>query len=154
MSKKILSLLSIFFLMLFTLVACGKEGKITIQVDSKMEVGQTYQVKYELEDIKDSVKLTWEVSDPKVAEFDSTKLTIKALAEGSFTITVTAESGETASAKVTVEKGAKVLQGVKLGVSGTTTVDQETGIHVYFQISKSGKFLNPEKVIGTKTTEI
>ena len=56
--------------------------------------------------------------------------------------------------EVTVEKGAKVLQGVKLGVSGTTTVDQETGIHVYFQISKSGKFLNPEKVIGTKTTEI
>ena len=56
--------------------------------------------------------------------------------------------------EVAVEKGTKVLQGVKLGVSGSTTVDQETGIHVYFQISKAGKFLNPEKVIGTKTTEI
>ena len=56
--------------------------------------------------------------------------------------------------EVCVEKGTKVLQGVKLGVAGTTTVDSETGIHVYFQISKSGKFLNPEKVIGTKTKEL
>ena len=56
--------------------------------------------------------------------------------------------------EVCVEKGTKVLQGVKLGVAGTTTVDSETGIHVYFQISKSGKFLNPEKVIGTKTSEL
>lgn len=56
--------------------------------------------------------------------------------------------------EVCVEKGTKVLQGVKLGVAGTTTVDSETGIHVYFQISKSGKFLNPEKVIGTKTNEL
>lgn len=56
--------------------------------------------------------------------------------------------------EVCVEKGTKVLQGVKLGVAGTTTVDSETGIHVYFQISKTGKFLNPEKVIGTKTKEL
>ena len=56
--------------------------------------------------------------------------------------------------EVCVEKGTKVLQGVKLGVAGTTTVDSETGVHVYFQISKSGKFLNPEKVIGTKTKEL
>lgn len=56
--------------------------------------------------------------------------------------------------EVCVEKGTKVLQGVKLGVAGTTTVDSETGIHVYFQISKAGKFLNPEKVIGTKTKEL
>ena len=55
---------------------------------------------------------------------------------------------------VCVEKGTQVLQGVKLGVAGTTTVDSETGIHVYFQISKSGKFLNPEKVIGTKAKEL
>ena len=56
--------------------------------------------------------------------------------------------------EVCVEKGTKVLQGVKLGVAGTSTVDAETGVHVYFQISKSGKFLNPEKVIGTKTSEL
>ena len=56
--------------------------------------------------------------------------------------------------EVCVEKGTKVLQGVKLGVSGTTTVDSETGIHVYFQISKAGKFLNPVKAIGTKTNEL
>ena len=55
---------------------------------------------------------------------------------------------------VCVEKGTKVLQGVKLGVAGTTTVDSETGIHVYFQIAKSGKFLNPEKVIGSKITDL
>ena len=46
MSKKILSLISIFFLMLFTLVACGKPGTITIKVNDKMEVGQSYQVEY------------------------------------------------------------------------------------------------------------
>lgn len=56
--------------------------------------------------------------------------------------------------EVTVTKGTDVKQGEKLGIAGTSTVDQETGIHVYFQISKSGKFLNPEKVIGSKVTEI
>ncbi len=56
--------------------------------------------------------------------------------------------------EVTVTKGMDIKQGEKLGIAGTSTVDQETGIHVYFQISKAGKFLNPEKVIGSKVTEI
>ena len=106
MSKKILSLLSIFFLMLFVLVGCkDPEGKITIQVESEMKVGETYQVKYELENLDDSVELSWKVSDTAMAELDSAKLTIKALKEGSFTLTVTAKSGETASKEVTVVKG-------------------------------------------------
>lgn len=56
--------------------------------------------------------------------------------------------------EVMVSKGTEVKQGEKIGVSGTSTVDQETGVHVYFQIAKAGKYLNPEKVIGTKVTDI
>lgn len=56
--------------------------------------------------------------------------------------------------EVTVTKGSTVKQGEKIGVAGTSSVDQETGIHVYFQISKAGKFLNPEKVIGSKITDL
>lgn len=53
-----------------------------------------------------------------------------------------------------VTKGALVKQGDVIGKSGTTTVDNETGIHVYFQITKNGKYLNPEKTIGAKVTDV
>lgn len=56
--------------------------------------------------------------------------------------------------EVNVTKGSEIKQGEKIGVAGTTTVDQETGIHVYFQIQKAGKYLNPEKVIGSKITDL
>lgn len=56
--------------------------------------------------------------------------------------------------EVCISKGSEVKQGEKLGIAGTTSVDQETGVHVYFQIQKAGKFLNPEKIIGSKVTEI
>ena len=144
MSKKILSLLSIFFLMLFVLVGCkNPEGKITIQVDDKMEVGQSYQVKYELENIEDSVKLTWKVSDTSVAELDSAKLTIKALKEGTFTLTVTAESGETASKQVIVEKGEepqphKHTEEVLAGKAATCT---EAGLTEGKKCSECGEIL-------------
>jgi hypothetical protein len=154
MSKKILSLLSIFFLMLFVLVGCkDPEGKITIQVDDKMEVGETYQVKYELENIEDSVKLTWEVSDPTVAELDSAKLTIKALKEGSFTVTVTAESGESASKKVIVEKGEEPnpphvhTEEVLAGKAATCT---EAGLTEGKKCSECGEILVAQTEIPAK----
>ena len=149
MSKKILSLFSIFFLMLFTLVACGKEGKITIQVDDKMEVGQTYQVKYELEGIKDSVKLTWTVSDPEVAKLDSSSLTIEALKEGSFTLTVTAESGETASKKVIVEKGEEPVHNhTEEVIPGKAATCKETGLTEGKKCAECGEILVAQQEIA------
>ena len=105
MSKKILSLFTIFSLMLLTLVACGTNGKITMQVVPEMKVGETYQVKYELENIDESVELSWKVSDTGMAELDSEKLTVKALKEGTFTLTVAAKTGEVASKEIKVVKG-------------------------------------------------
>jgi stage II sporulation protein Q len=56
--------------------------------------------------------------------------------------------------EIEVTKGNTINQGETIGKSGTTVIDSETGIHVYFQITKDGKYLNPEKVIGLKVTEL
>lgn len=56
--------------------------------------------------------------------------------------------------EVVVSVGSKVNQGDKLGVSGTTEIDSEAGNHVYFQILKNNKNLNPEKQIGKKITDL
>lgn len=56
--------------------------------------------------------------------------------------------------ELSVKKGDRVVQGKKLGVSGTNTLDQAAGIHVYFQVSKNDKFINPESYIGTKIDEL
>lgn len=56
--------------------------------------------------------------------------------------------------EVTVTVGSTVNQGDKLGTSGTTEIDQEAGNHVYFQILKNNKHLNPDKQIGKKITDL
>ena len=56
--------------------------------------------------------------------------------------------------EVCVTVGKEVAQGDKLGVSGKTEIDAETGNHVYFKICKAGTYYNPEKLIGKKLTEI
>ena len=56
--------------------------------------------------------------------------------------------------EVTVTLGSEVNQGDKLGVSGKTEIDAETGNHVYVKMMKSGKHYNPEKLIGKKISEI
>lgn len=56
--------------------------------------------------------------------------------------------------ETTVKKGQTIKQNDKLGVAGTSPIDKEIGNHVYFQISKNGNFLNPEKVCGTETTKL
>lgn len=56
--------------------------------------------------------------------------------------------------EVTVAVGAKVNQGDKLGTSGTTEIDSDAGNHVYFQVLKNNKHLNPEKQINKKTTDL
>ena len=56
--------------------------------------------------------------------------------------------------EVTVTVGSTVNQGDKIGVSGQTEIDSESGIHVFLKVTKAGEFINPEKVIGKKVSEI
>ena len=56
--------------------------------------------------------------------------------------------------EVTISVGATVNQGDKLGSSGNTEIDQDAGNHIYFQILKNDKHLNPAKQIGKKITDL
>ena len=56
--------------------------------------------------------------------------------------------------EVSVKKDSLVSQGDKIGVSGHTEYDKEAKNHVYFQVKKYQEYLNPEKVIGKKTSEL
>ena len=56
--------------------------------------------------------------------------------------------------EVCVQKDTEVKQNDKIGVSGYTEYDKEAKNHVYFQVKKNQKYLNPEKVIGKKTSEL
>lgn len=56
--------------------------------------------------------------------------------------------------EVTVTVGKEVNQSDKLGVSGNTEIDAETGNHVYVKFTKSGVHYNFEKIIGKKLSEI
>ena len=56
--------------------------------------------------------------------------------------------------EVTVTVGAEVNQGDKVGTSGNTDIDKEAGNHVYFQVLKDSKYVNPEVLIGKKLSEI
>ena len=107
MIKKIISVVSILFLMLLTLTGCNLnllKREITIKVKEEMEVGRTYRIRYELKNISDSVDLTWKISDPEIAKLDEEKLKIKALKEGTFTLSVEAENGIEASTQIKVVK--------------------------------------------------
>lgn len=56
--------------------------------------------------------------------------------------------------EVNVKVGDEVIQGTKLGVSGNTDIDKEAGNHVYFQVIKENKYINPETLVGKKLSEI
>lgn len=56
--------------------------------------------------------------------------------------------------EVTVTVGATVNQGDKLGVSGTTEIDSECGVHVFLKVTKNNNHINPETLIGKKISEI
>lgn len=55
---------------------------------------------------------------------------------------------------VVVVKGMIVNQKDKIGVSGYTELDKEAGNYVFFQVMKGKAYLNPEKVIGKKASEL
>lgn len=55
---------------------------------------------------------------------------------------------------VCVSVGATINQGDKIGVSGTTEIDEDAGVHVFVKVTKKDVCLNPEKLIGKKISEI
>ncbi len=56
--------------------------------------------------------------------------------------------------EVVVVKGMIVNQKDKIGVSGYTELDKDAGNYVFFQVMKGKAYLNPEKVIGKKASEL
>ena len=46
--------------------------------------------------------------------------------------------------KISVKKGDMVTQGQVIGASGTNKIEKELGNHLYFQVTKDNKILNPE----------
>lgn len=101
MTKKILSMVSVL-VMLFGLTACITVGTITLHVETEMIVGETYKVEYSLNKVADDINLTWEISNPNIAELNESDLTLKALAEGTFILTARAD-GIVSSKKITVK---------------------------------------------------
>lgn len=55
---------------------------------------------------------------------------------------------------VCVSTNLEVSQGTKLGKSGETEIDKAAGNHVYVKVTKDGKYMNLEKLIGKKVNEI
>lgn len=55
---------------------------------------------------------------------------------------------------VTVSVGATVAQGDKLGTSGYTEIDKEAGNHVFIQVVKNNTYLDFEKLVGKKISEL
>ncbi len=75
-----------------------------------------------------------------------------------WTVTITNETGLKATyqslADVTVEKGAAVKQGDKLGNSGENIYNKDLGVHLHFVLELNGNLLNPETNFNLKLSEI
>lgn len=55
---------------------------------------------------------------------------------------------------VTVKVGDKLDENVKIGVSGTTLIDIDAGIHVHLEVLYNGKYINPKDAIGKELSEL
>lgn len=140
MSKKILSVLSVFLLMLLILTGCSnKGGNITIQVETEMKVGETYQIKYTLKNIDESVPLSWRVSDTGMADLNKEKLTIRALKEGTFDLIVSAKTGEYVTKTITIVKGDFPIR--------EYSIDWNLAGGVWGETKGVGEFKEGEKVV-------
>jgi stage II sporulation protein Q len=52
--------------------------------------------------------------------------------------------------EITVQKGETVTAGMKIGVSGTSRLNEAIGNHLHFEIYQNGVNIDPLKVIGKK----
>ena len=56
--------------------------------------------------------------------------------------------------KVTVKVGDILEDNVIIGVSGTTIIDIDAGIHVHLEVLYDGKYVNPKDTIGKEVSEL
>ncbi|OZU88423.1 stage II sporulation protein [Virgibacillus indicus] len=56
--------------------------------------------------------------------------------------------------EVVVEAGAEVKQGEQIGTAGNNIFGKESGTHVYFQLDKSGKEVNPEEYFNQPVSKL
>lgn len=51
---------------------------------------------------------------------------------------------------ICVQKGEVISQGTKIGMSGTSKINESIGNHVHFEVYQNGINIDPQKVIGKK----
>lgn len=117
------------------------KGESKDQENSIIKYNNTYMqnngIDYVLEEVFEVVS----VLDGKVVEVseDNTLGNIVVI-EHENNITTTYES----LSEVSVKKGDVIAQGQSIGKSGTNKIEKDLGNHLYFQITKDNKVLNPE----------
>lgn len=117
------------------------KGESKDQENSIIKYNNTYMqnngIDYVLEEVFEVVS----VLDGKVIEVseDNTLGNIVVI-EHENNITTTYES----LSEVSVKKGDVIAQGQAIGKSGTNKIEKDLGNHLYFQITKDNKVLNPE----------
>jgi len=52
--------------------------------------------------------------------------------------------------EISVQKGESVTQGMKIGMSGTSKINESLGTHLHLEIYQNGINIDPSKVIGKK----
>ena len=98
---------------------------------------QNNGIDYVLEDVFEVVS----VLDGKVIEVSEDNTLGKIIViEHENNITTTYES----LSEISVKKGDVIAQGQSIGKSGTNKIEKDLGNHLYFQITKDNKVLNPE----------
>lgn len=117
------------------------KGESKDQENSIIKYNNTYMqnngIDYVLENIFEVVT----VLDGKVIEVsDDDTLGKIVVIEHENNIITTYES----LSEVTVKKGDVVSQGQTIGKSGTNKIEKDLGNHLYFQVTKDDKVLNPE----------
>lgn len=117
------------------------KGESKEQENSIIKYNNTYMqnngIDYVLEDVFEVVS----VLDGKVIEVSEDNTLGKIIViEHENNITTTYES----LSEISVKKGDVIAQGQSIGKSGTNKIEKDLGNHLYFQITKDNKVLNPE----------
>ena len=127
------------------------KGESKDQENAIIKYNNTYMqnngIDYVLENTFDVVS----VLDGRVVDVNTDETLGKVIViEHANDITTTYES----LSDVKVKKGDLVSQGQIIGTSGTNKMEKELGNHIYFQVSKKNKILNPEDFYNKDINEL
>lgn len=127
------------------------KGESKDQENAIIKYNNTYMqnngIDYVLENAFDVVS----VLDGRVIDVNTDETLGKVIViEHANDITTTYES----LSDVKVKKGDLVSQGQIIGTSGTNKMEKELGNHIYFQVSKKNKVLNPEDCYNKDINEL